>query len=276
MTATCCNAATSPLGQWRSIVMFSRTSAIPPNSGRVFAGRSWHGMCHSGAVDYSIGAAGSPSGGPNARHNCTAIRYRRILIGYFGGRFLMSVASAPKTMNIAVSNGRSHCPALLVSLSIANRLRAMYSARPGSKGPPRRRSGGPHRDSRRPPWRMEISTAARSLASNPRRRLQNVLSRQLHDLAPRGSRRSTVVMESRALVNRDGVTENTVNLATESMVDSPLRNLPITQLMVSPPLAAIAAITSCANPDDKRPGIFFNLPARIPVTAKGSVYCLVN
>src|SRR6516225_9999770 len=38
-----------------------------------------------------------------------------------------AVASAPKTMNIAVSNGRSHCPALLVSLSIANRLRAMYS-----------------------------------------------------------------------------------------------------------------------------------------------------
>jgi Transposase zinc-binding domain len=73
------------------------------------------------------------------------------------------------------------------------------------------------------------STAARSLGSNPRRRLQNVLSRQLHDLALRGSRRSTVVMESRALVDRDGVTENTVSLATESMVDSPLRNLPIRQ-----------------------------------------------
>ena len=77
MTATCCNAATSPLGQWRSIVMFSRTSAIPPNSGRVFAGRSWHGMCHSEAVDYSIGAAGSPGGGPDARHNRTATRYQK-------------------------------------------------------------------------------------------------------------------------------------------------------------------------------------------------------
>ena len=47
----------------------------------------------------------------------------------------------------------------------------------------------------------------------------------------RGSRRSTVVMESRALVDRHGVTENTVSLATESMVDSPLRNLPIRQVM---------------------------------------------
>jgi hypothetical protein len=33
------------------------------------------------------------------------------------------------------------------------------------------------------------------------------------------------------LVDRDGVTENTVSLATESMVDSPLRNLPIRQVM---------------------------------------------
>jgi hypothetical protein len=40
---------------------------------------------------------------------------RRILIIYFGGRFLMSVQFGPTTMNIAVSNGRSHCPALLVS-----------------------------------------------------------------------------------------------------------------------------------------------------------------
>jgi hypothetical protein len=75
------------------------------------------------------------------------------------------------------------------------------------------------------------STPARSLACNPRRRLQNVLSRQLHDLAPRGSRRLTVVMESRALIDGDGITGNTVSLTTESMVDSPLRNLPITQVM---------------------------------------------
>ena len=75
------------------------------------------------------------------------------------------------------------------------------------------------------------STPARSLACNPRRRLQNVLSRQLHDLALRGSRRSTVVMESKALIDRDGITGNTVSLTTESMVDSPLRNLPIRQLL---------------------------------------------
>ena len=71
------------------------------------------------------------------------------------------------------------------------------------------------------------STAARFLASNPRRRLQNVLSRQLHDLALRGSRRSAVVMESRAWIDRDRIIGNTVGLAAESIVNSPLRNLPI-------------------------------------------------
>jgi Transposase zinc-binding domain len=75
------------------------------------------------------------------------------------------------------------------------------------------------------------STAARFLASNPRRRLQNVLSRQLHDLALRASRRSAVVMESRAWIDRDRIIGNTVGLATESMVNSPLRNLPIRQLL---------------------------------------------
>jgi len=35
-------------------------------------------MCHSEAVDYSIGAAGSPSSGPDARHNCIATRYRKL------------------------------------------------------------------------------------------------------------------------------------------------------------------------------------------------------
>ena len=90
-------------------------------------------------------------------------------------------------------------------------------------------------------WRD--STPARSLACNPRRRLQNVLSRQLHDLALRGSRRSTVVMESKALIDRDGITGNTVSLTTESMVDSPLRNLPITHVMVSSPLL-VAIVTA--------------------------------
>src|ERR1700757_5475406 len=77
------------------------------------------------------------------------------------------------------------------------------------------------------------STAASFLASNPRRHFQNVFSRQLHDLALRGSRRSTVVMESRAWIDRDGITGNTVSIATESMVNSPLRNLPIRQVMRS-------------------------------------------
>ena len=53
------------------------------------------------------------------------------LISYFGGRFLINVLSAPKTTNIAVSNGRSHCPALLVSTcsAHASRARARSSAK---------------------------------------------------------------------------------------------------------------------------------------------------
>jgi len=45
-----------------------RTSVCRPELGR---------KCHSEAVDYSIRAAGSPSGGPNARHNSTATRYQK-------------------------------------------------------------------------------------------------------------------------------------------------------------------------------------------------------
>jgi len=108
------------------------------------------------------------------------------------------------------------------------------SACPGSNGHSRRRGGALTSTSSRfssTTMAHGDSTAARFLASNPRRRLQTVLSRQLHDLALRGSWPSTVVMESRAWIDRDRITGNTVSLATEATVNSPLRNLPIRQVM---------------------------------------------
>ena len=108
------------------------------------------------------------------------------------------------------------------------------SACPGSNGHSRRRGGALTSTSSRfssTTMAHGDSTAARFLASNPRRRLQTVLSRQLHDLALRGSWPSTVVMESRAWIDRDRITGNTVSLATEATVNSPLRNLPIRQLL---------------------------------------------
>jgi hypothetical protein len=108
------------------------------------------------------------------------------------------------------------------------------SACPGSNGHSRRRGGALTSTSSRfssTTMAHGDSTAVRFLASNPRRRLQTVLSRQLHDLAFRGSWPSTVVMESRAWIDRDRITGNTVSLATEAVVNSPLRNLPIRQVM---------------------------------------------
>ena len=108
------------------------------------------------------------------------------------------------------------------------------SACPGSNGHSRRRGGALTSTSSRfssTTMAHGDSTAARFLASNPRRRLQTVLSRQLHDLALRGSWPSTVVMESRAQIDRDRLIGNTVSLVTEAMVNSPLRNLPIRQVM---------------------------------------------
>src|SRR5215472_16808443 len=87
------------------------------------------------------------------------------------------------------------------------------SACPGSNGRSRRRGGALTSTSSRfssTTMAHGDSTAARFLASNPWRCLQTVSSRQLHDLALRGSWPSTVVMESRAWIDRDRITGNTV------------------------------------------------------------------
>jgi hypothetical protein len=54
-------------------------------------------------------------------------------------------------------------------------------------------------------------------------------------------------MESRALIDREGITGNTVSLTTESLVDSPLRSRPIRQVMVGSPLAAETAVVPNAR-----------------------------
>ena len=62
-------------------------------------------------------------------------------------------------------------------------------------------------------------------------------------------------MESKALIDRDGITGNTVSLTTESMVDSPLRNLPITHVMVSSPLAVVIDTARSARAQRRANGL---------------------
>ena len=60
-------------------------------------------------------------------------------------------------------------------------------------------------------------------AFNPRRR-QCVESSTVRSRALRGSWRSTVVMESKTGIDWDRITRNAMSLASESVVNSPLRN----------------------------------------------------
>jgi hypothetical protein len=92
------------MGQWRSIVMFSRSLLYPRTADECLQAGA-RPECATRRQSTTRSEPGSPP-------VVDPTKSRRIVIGYFGRRFVISVLSAPTTTNIAVSNDRARCPAL--------------------------------------------------------------------------------------------------------------------------------------------------------------------